>query len=173
MTDHKKLTSGYLRLALDNNFIASSMLTMTFDRKKRTAITYEYAYFMFRQLIKKLNQYVGGIDYRRKWGHSYFGYIWSAEYHKDGVFHSHAVVDNWISFRLFHDWWGEHCGHAWTRITKNPYSATKYVVKYLVKSNNEPTYFFQSRRRIVVPETGQIFPADDFKDRSLLSGQTI
>jgi len=149
---------AWLQFATDNKFISKSMLTLTFDRKRFGTVTVDRAMWEWRYLVQRLNQYVGGENYRKKWSHSYFGYIVGIEPHRDGVYHLHAVVDNWISFPLAHQIWNDRCGFAWCRITKEPTVATRYVLKYILKTDLRPTYFFQPRRRVINPETGSIFP---------------
>lgn len=150
---------SWLRFAFHNGFVAHSMLTLTF-RDNRSAITPERALWEFRYLVRRLNQYLGGKNYRHKWGHSYFGYIFGVEPHKDGCFHAHAVVDNWIDFKMVHEIWNYRCGYAWTKVCDDTLQATSYVLKYLLKTSQRPSYFFQPRKRTVDPRTGSIFPAD-------------
>ena len=146
----------WIRFAYQNNFVAKSLLTFTFDRKRKINITPDRAYWEFRYLIRRLNQYIGGPRYRKKWGHSYFGYIFGVEKHKDGVFHAHAVIDNWIDFRMMHEIWNERCGYAWTKIVDDDIVATRYVLKYLMKTDIRPTYFFQKNKQVVNDKNGSI-----------------
>ena len=154
------MVDALLQFATDNRFFSHAMLTLTFDRKRYQTVTVDRALWEWRYLLQRLNQYMGGKNYRKKWGHSYFGYIVGIEPHRDGVYHLHAVVDNWISFPLVHQIWNDRCGFAWCRITTEPMVATRYVLKYILKSDLRPTFFFPRRRRLVNPETGTIFPAD-------------
>jgi hypothetical protein len=125
-------------------------LTLTFD-SRRHGISVEGALFMWRRLVQQLNEDQGGKAYRDKWGHCYFGYLVGVEFHKSGVVHLHVVVDNWLDYRRVHGWWNEFCGFAWIKqLDDGGLSALKYVVKYVMKSDQAPTVWIQRRRREVV-----------------------
>lgn len=150
-----ELLEYWVRFAYTNGFKAQGFLTLTFDRN-RGKITQDRALWEWRYLVQRLNQLHGGVNYRNKWGHSYFGYILGVERHKDGVFHAHAVVDNWISFSMVHEVWNDRCGFAWTKIVDDDFEATRYVLKYCLKSEMEKTYYFTRAKRVVNPQTGTI-----------------
>lgn len=130
------------------NFYPTAFITLTFDRQK-CAASVEGALWWWRRLVQHLNTRMANSDYRDKWGHSYFGYVVAVEYHKSGAVHLHAAVDNWIDFAEVHSWWGERCGFAWIKKTQNSTAAMRYVLKYVVKSDQAPTVWLQRRRRSV------------------------
>jgi hypothetical protein len=153
------MQDGYVELALKAGFVPVAHITLTFG-KERQMVTPERAAFTWRQLVRRLNEHVGGRSYRRKWGHSYFGYVFGVERHKDGVPHGHAVVDNWIDFDLAHKWWNRVAGWMWIRrVDDDPLAAVRYVLKYVVKDDLRPSYWFQPEKRRVEPLTGQVFRA--------------
>jgi hypothetical protein len=130
--------------------MAVSHLTLTFD-SRRHGMSVEGALFMWRRLVQQLNEDLGGHAYRDKWGHCYFGYLVGVEFHKSGVVHLHVVVDNWIDYRRVHAWWNEFCGFAWIKqLDDGGLAALKYVVKYVMKSDQAPSVWLQRRRREVV-----------------------
>lgn len=131
-----------------DRFLAQSFLTLTFDQKKQ-ATSVEGALWWWRRLVQHLNTRMASGKYRDKWGHSYFGYVVGVEFHKSGVVHLHALVDNYIDYAEVHSWWGDRCGFAWIRKVKDRASDIRYVMKYVVKADSAPTIFLQRRRRVV------------------------
>lgn len=156
------LIDGFLQLAVSQGFLPTSFITLTYDRGRfegGSGPSRNSVIVHWKQLVRKLNQHVGGKRYYRKWGHSYFGYVMGVEQHKDGVFHAHAVVDNWIDWALLHEWWIGRHGFAWIKPCEDdPMTRLRYVLKYVVKSDQSPSMFFQRRRRIVDVKTGRTFP---------------
>jgi len=164
--DEPKLTDNeyadaWVTFAIMSGFHPTSHITMTFDRNRGINITPERAFWEWRYLVKRLNGHLGGGKYRHKWGHSYFGYIFACETHKDGVFHAHALVDNWISWSMVHNIWNERCGYAWVKPVDDCVPSLKYVVKYCMKSAIRPSFYFirKGDRRIVDPAAGTVFRA--------------
>jgi hypothetical protein len=146
---------GWVNFAIMGGFIPRLSITLTFDPKRVTAgnrVSRDGAIWWWRRLVQVLNESaLQSRDYQRKVGHSYFGYVMGVEHHKSGAVHVHAVVDNWVDCRRIHDWWNEYCGYAWTKALDggNTIQALEYVLKYVVKSDSRPTFFFQKRRREV------------------------
>lgn len=157
------LIDHFVQLAVGQGFVPSSHITLTYDRKRwrgsGSGPSRRQVEIHWRQLVRRLNQWVGGKRYYRKWGHSYFGYVMGVELHRDGIFHAHAVVDNWIDFRLLHDWWNDRHGFAWIKqVDDDPMAALRYVIKYVVKEDLEPDIFFQKIERTVDVRSGRVFP---------------
>jgi hypothetical protein len=143
-----------------SGFVAKSHITLTFDRSRFEGVTRERAIWLWERMVRLLNERVGGKRYQRKWGHSYFGYVMGVEHHKSGAIHAHVVVDNWVDYRLIHDVWNQWAGFAWIKGTDDPVSSLRYVLKYVVKEDTRPTWFFQSRHRLIDPATGRSLPSD-------------
>jgi hypothetical protein len=134
------------------------MVTMTFDPQRRGPVSEAQALWWWRRLVRRLNEEIGGKHYRDKWGHSYFGYIAGVEYHKSGAVHMHAVVDNWIDFGLAHACWQAWNGWLWIRkCDQDPAAALRYVVKYVTKADQRPSWWFQREPRVIDPDTGRSF----------------
>lgn len=153
------LAEAYVSMALARDFLPVSHLTLTFGQG-REMVTPERASWMWRRLVRRLNEHVGGRNYRRKWGHSYFGYILGVERHRDGVPHAHAVIDNWIDYSVAHSWWQQVAGWLWIRqVGDDPVDVMRYVLKYVVKEDAQPSIWFQPERREVEQLTGRVFRA--------------
>jgi hypothetical protein len=156
-----ELVSAYAKMALDNGFMPQGFITLTYDRKRFEGLppTREMVITDVRRLVHRLNKDAAdGGRYRRMWGHSYFGYILGIEHHKDGVFHAHMLVDNWVNYQTIHDYWNALRGFAWVRpVGREPIQSLEYVLKYVAKSDGAPVMFFQHERRTVEPLTGRIF----------------
>lgn len=154
-----ELENAYDLFAVQNDFIAKVLFTGTFRRDPDKRITVERTEYLWRLLVRRLNEAAGGKNYQRKWGHSYFGYIFGMDVHKDGVFHCHAVIDNWVDFKMVHELWQRWAGWAGMDKTKDSVHDTKYVLKYVVKSDRSPTFFFQKNRQLRNHRTGMITPS--------------
>jgi hypothetical protein len=145
------LRDAWVEFAVSNGFVAKSFITMTFDPKRRAPLTYDGGMWWWRWLVRELNRAKGGVNYRRKWGHSYFGYVAGVEHHKSGAIHMHAVVDNWIDYGLAIGLWFRENGYIEiTSCVDDPAKALRYVVKYVVKECERPSWWFQRRARVVV-----------------------
>jgi hypothetical protein len=116
------------------------------------------AWWLFRYLNRRVNEYMGGKNYRRKWGRSYYGFFAGIDVHKSGAYHIHYLVDNWVPFKFLHETWNRLAGHAWTKILDDGDrdSTLRYVVKYACKGSDMVDYFFQRNRRIVDQGSGKI-----------------
>lgn len=172
LATRSEMQDAYLELACKHGFVAAAHITLTFDRARGT-ITPERCIFMWRQVVRFLNERVGGKDYRRKWGHSYFGYVMGIEHHKDGVVHAHVVVDNWVDFWLIHELWEKWCGYAWISKLQDPKAGLLYVLKYVTKEDTRPSLWFQTRRRLVDPLTGRVRPADTPAQAAAVKGGSV
>lgn len=120
--------------------------TLTFD-DRRGGVTPEAALWFWRHLVRLFNEDVGGTNYRRKWGHSWFSYVVGVEYHKTGVPHLHALVDGRLDFKTLHRRWNSLCGFAWTRIVGEEDIACRYVLKYVAKGEGLRSIWLQPRKR--------------------------
>ena len=151
------LRDGWVEFAVTNGFVARSLVTLTFDPARRAAMTCAQAMWWGRRLVRELNRAKGGDRYRRKWSHSYFGYVMGVEHHKSGAIHLHMVVDNWIDFGLLHALWQKWNGWAWIKqVDDDPAKALRYVVKYVVKEDERPSWWFVRRARVVID--GDVVP---------------
>jgi hypothetical protein len=135
------------------------MMTLTFDPKRRPEANRDQTLWFWRRLVEHLNTLKGGKRYRNKWGHSYFGYVAGVEHHRNGMPHLHVVVDSWVDYSEVIAWWFARCGFVKIRRVDNPAEALAYVLKYVVKDDGLPTWWFQPIRRSVDPETGGVFRA--------------
>lgn len=186
--DKELIVEGHVRLCETNNFIPWSMITLTirpgeqlekqgwhwektasgiihkvYDRScgelpKWRSITDQELWWKHRFLIRRTNEFMGGKNYRRMWGRSYFGNYTGLDYHKSGESHLHMLVDNWVPFKFIHETWNRIGGYAHTKILDdtNRISQVRYVVKYATKGSEMVDYFFQKERRQVDKKTGRI-----------------
>ena len=152
--ERKTLVETWADFFAEKKFVGMSHLTLTFDLKRwvATGVSVDSALFMWRRLVQALNENaLRTKDYQRKVGHSYFGYVVGVEFHKSGVVHLHAVVDNWIDYAFVHEWWNKRCGFAWITKLKigveDKKHGIRYALKYAIKSGCDPVYFLQKRRR--------------------------
>lgn len=175
-TTFKTLETAYDHFGVMNNFVAEVFWTGTFRRTELDGspskrISVERTEYLFRLLVRRLNEDMGGLNYQRKWGHSYFGYVFGMDIHADGIFHCHAVMDNWINYKLAHILWNRWAGFSWIRPVVNSEIDTKYVLKYVVKSDRSPTFFFQSTRQVRNRRTGLLFPENTGHKGSSVKGR--
>lgn len=142
-------------LIAEKGFVPKLAITLTWDCKRGKAgwngVSVDGALWWWRQLVRFLNAHEGGKDYRRKWGHSYFGYVVGVERNKAGVVHVHAVVDNWIDCKVLHGWWNARCGFAWTNALTadrdGGFFSLRYALKYAIKSGGPSSVWLQKRLR--------------------------
>lgn len=168
------IRDGWILFAWQQRFVPKSHLTLTFDQKRRGKVSRDQALWWQRRLVDLLNRRMGGVQYRRKWSHSYFGYVVGVEHHRSGVAHLHMCVDKWIDFKFVHHWWNLLCGYAWIngRFKDDPEAMLRYVLKYVVKEDARPTWWFQPEPRTVVfgargPEVRRIGATAHAPDRRI------
>lgn len=151
----------WARFLLCEGFVPKSHITLTFDRKKQ-AVQRAGAVKLWRALVRVLNSRLGGVEYRRRWGHSYFSYVLGVEFHKSGAVHMHAAVDRYVDYVLLRAWWEAHCGYVWIRQcergdgTHNGYATLAYVLKYVTKDDSAPSVWLNPQSWDVVVESGRV-----------------
>lgn len=109
-------------------------------------------------LVKHLNERAGGKTFRRKWGHSYFGYLAGSELTTNGVVHLQVAVDNVVDFGEVHEWWNRRCGYAWVRKVDGAgvEAVVQYVLKYVLKEERRRSVWLQPDRRLVSLQGGMV-----------------
>lgn len=130
-------------------FEPGHFITLTF-RDHGLAVGADKARWWWRRLVEALNRDVGGKHYQRKWKHSYFSYVCALEYQRNGNAHLHAVCDNWLDYAKVHEFWQANCGFAWIKkIVGDTRPVLRYVVKYILKSNELPLIWMVEKPVIV------------------------
>lgn len=130
-------------------FEPAHFITLTF-RDHGIPVSGDKARWWWRRLVDALNKDVGGSHYHRKWSHSYFSYVCAFEFQKNGNAHVHAVCDNWLDYGKVHEFWQANCGFAWIkRIVGDTRPVLRYVVKYILKSDELPLIWMVEKPVIV------------------------
>ena len=126
-------------------FAPTSFITLTFDNRY-AEVGPDWVRGLWKRLVHEINRDVGGVRYKRKFKHSYFGYVMTLEYQTRGALHVHALVDNWIDYDLLHRLWQRWAGFAWVkRVHPGCEDEIRYVLKYVTK-DSEPLVWFKHKR---------------------------
>ncbi len=142
-------------LMKERGFNPANKLTLTFRQKDDQGhdlpcVSAAKAWWWWRQLVRRLNEEIGGRNYKNKFSHSYFGYVAGLEYQKNGWAHLHVVVDNYVDYQVINDWWQANCGFAWCKpVTDDGAGAVRYALKYVLKSGEVPTVWIRKIRVVV------------------------
>jgi hypothetical protein len=138
------LRRGWVDWILSRLPAPKCLVTLTF----RDEVTKEKALWLWRLLVRRLNEDQLGKRYRKRVKHSYFGYVLVAEYQGRGVLHFHALIDSWIDYAKVHDLWNKWAGFAWIRPVRDTLGSARYVAKYVTKEG-EPIAWFPDRKCVV------------------------
>lgn len=139
-------------------FVPQSHLTLTFDSVKGAGMSDDGALARLGYLVKHLNTAAGGVGFRKRWGHSYFGYLAGSEVTTNGVVHMQVAVDNVLDFGEVHHWWGRRFGFAWIRKVdvEGVEAVTRYVLKYVLKEERRRAFWLQRVRQNVSMQGGMV-----------------
>lgn len=115
--------------------------TLTF----RKDVTRECAEKLLKRLIMQLNKEIFGNHYTRTVGHSYFSYMYSAEYQSRGAVHFHVLFDGPVNRDRIKKLWERWAGDADVGPTQNAEGAIIYLSKggeiappFIAKNKHRP-----------------------------------
>ena len=129
---------------LDEVFHPEAMVSFTF---KDDRVREDKAWGLFKKWVDAINQEVEGKNYKRKWKHSYFGYVISAEYQMREVIHYHALIDNWFPWGFASKYWWKWSGFIKIkRNLSNVPGAIRYTMKYVMKSGVAPVVWLTKKK---------------------------
>lgn len=133
---------------LQAEFEPVTMITLTF----REDVSAEKAWGLFKKWVHEINHHVIGKHYKRKYKHSYFGYIVTAERQARGTIHYHLVVDNYIPYKFSSSVWWRIGGFIKIKKVTDAPGSIRYLLKYLTKTDIDPV-IWRVKKKYVHPET--------------------
>jgi hypothetical protein len=159
-----KLSHNELISWLTTHFTAISFITLTFDTNwmaagrrqplaghvdpvtKNWVIPSWQSYGWVMRWRDFINRLVIGKNYKNSWKHSYFGYVLTKEYQKNGVEHFHMLIDSWFPYEYSSNWWWRRCGMCKIEGVSDLPGSLRYTLKYCTKGDNEPVIWIPEKR---------------------------
>jgi hypothetical protein len=111
---------------------------------------------LFKWWVVRLNERAGGVDFRRKWKHSYFSYAMVMERgEREGRLHMHALIAGWFDYRVGHKLWFDKVGYVRfeSLVDQDQHARAakvSYLAKYATKGPMAPLVWIQRRPRDLV-----------------------